>query len=203
MATVEFSNLGHSGLKVPALWLGTMMFGDQTDEAEARNIVDATRDAGLNAIDTADNYASGESERMVGRLIAKDRDRWILATKVANPIGKEPNDRGLSRRWLLKEVDNSLQRLQTDWIDVYYMHRDDESTPIEEVLSTFARLIESGKIKLGQTAADGRQPATQAVQPAASTGAAPGKAAWPAKPAGWSNWRPKLATNAALSSADT
>jgi len=147
MATVEFSNLGHSGLKVPALWLGTMMFGDQTDEAEARNIVDATRDAGLNAIDTADNYAGGESERMVGRLIAKDRDRWILATKVANPIGQEPNDRGLSRRWLLKEVENSLQRLQTDWIDVYYMHRDDESTPIEETLSTFARLIEMGKIR--------------------------------------------------------
>ena len=147
MATVEFSNLGHSGLKVPALWLGTMMFGDQTDEAEAVNIVDATRDAGLNAIDTADNYAGGESERMVGRLIAKDRDRWILATKVANPIGQEPNDRGLSRRWLLKEVDNSLQRLQTDWIDVYYMHRDDESTPIEETLSTFARLIELGKIR--------------------------------------------------------
>ena len=147
MATVQFRNLGHSGLKVPSLWLGTMMFGDQTDEAEARNIVDATRDAGLNAIDTADNYASGESERMVGRLIAKDRDRWVLATKVANPIGQEPNDRGLSRRWLLKEVDNSLQRLQTDWIDVYYMHRDDESTPIEETLGTFARLIELGKIR--------------------------------------------------------
>ena len=147
MAAIEFSNLGLSGLKVPALWLGTMMFGDQTDEAEARNIVDATSDAGLNAIDTADNYAGGESERMVGRLIAKDRDRWILATKVANPIGQEPNDRGLSRRWLLKEVDNSLQRLQTDWIDVYYMHRDDESTPIEETLSTFARLIELGKIR--------------------------------------------------------
>ena len=147
MATVQFSSLGHSGLKVPSLWLGTMMFGDQTDEAEARNIVDATRDAGLNAIDTADNYASGESERMVGRLIAKDRDRWVLATKVANPIGQEPNDRGLSRRWLLKEVDNSLQRLQTDWIDVYYMHRDDESTPIEETLGTFARLIELGKIR--------------------------------------------------------
>ena len=147
MTSIEFTPLGHSGLKVPALWLGTMMFGDQTDEAEARNIVAATRDAGLNAIDTADNYANGESERIVGRLIASDRERWILATKVANPIGKEPNDRGLSRRWLLKEVDNSLARLQTDWIDVYYMHRDDESTPIEETLSTFARLIEQGKIR--------------------------------------------------------
>jgi aryl-alcohol dehydrogenase-like predicted oxidoreductase len=147
MPTPDFSSLGHSGLKVPALWLGTMMFGDQTPEAEARNIVDATRDAGLNAIDTADNYANGESERIVGRLIAKDRARWIVATKVANPMGQAPNDRGLSRRWLLQEVDNSLQRLQTDWIDVYYMHRDDESTPIEETLSTFSRLIESGKIR--------------------------------------------------------
>lgn len=147
MPAPDFSPLGYSGLKVPPLWLGTMMFGDQTPEAEARNIVDATRDAGLNAIDTADNYANGESERIVGRLIAKDRARWIVATKVANPMGQAPNDRGLSRRWLLQEVDNSLQRLQTDWIDVYYMHRDDESTPIEETLSTFSRLIEIGKIR--------------------------------------------------------
>ncbi|MEY3672905.1 MAG: hypothetical protein RI904_2562, partial [Pseudomonadota bacterium] len=103
--------------------------------------------AGLIAIDTADNYANGESERMVGRLIAKDRSRWVLATKVANAIGTEPNDKGLSRRWVTHEVDNSLKRLGTDWIDVYYMHKDDEVTPIEETLSTFARLIEQGKIR--------------------------------------------------------
>ena len=139
--------LGHSGLRVPQLWLGTMMFGDQTSEADARSIVDATRDAGLNAIDTADVYAAGESERIVGRLIAADRERWVLATKVANPMGKEPNDRGLSRRWMLKEVDHSLKRLNTDWIDLYYMHRDDETVPIEETLSTMARLIEVGKIR--------------------------------------------------------
>jgi aryl-alcohol dehydrogenase (NADP+) len=132
---------------VPRLWLGAMMFGDQTGEAEARDIVAATRDAGLNAIDVADSYAGGESERMVGRLIAQDRERWILATKVANPMGSEPNDRGLSRRWLLAEVDNSLRRLCTDWIDLWYMHRDDEVTPIEETLSTLARLIELGKIR--------------------------------------------------------
>lgn len=139
--------LGASGLKVPPLWLGTMMFGDQTSEDEARNIVAATRDAGLNAIDTADNYAGGESERVVGRLIAADRHRWVLATKVANPVGNEPNDRGLSRRWLLQEVDHSLRRLGTDWIDVWYMHRDDESVPIEETLSTMGRLIDVGKIR--------------------------------------------------------
>ncbi len=139
--------LGHSGLKVPQLWLGTMMFGDQTSEADSMSIVDATRDAGLNAIDTADVYAKGESERIVGRAIASDRERWVLATKVANQVGKEPNDRGLSRRWLLHAVDRSLQRLNTDYIDLYYMHRDDETVPIEETLSTMARLIDVGKIR--------------------------------------------------------
>ena len=139
--------LGHSGLKVPQLWLGTMMFGDQTNEADSLSIIDATRDAGLNAIDTADVYAKGESERIVGRGIAADRERWVLATKVANVVGKDPNDRGLSRRWMLQEVDNSLKRLSTDWIDLYYMHRDDETVPIEETLSTMARLIEVGKIR--------------------------------------------------------
>lgn len=147
MKTTPYHKLGQSGLKVPRLWLGSMMFGDRTGEAEARDILAATREAGLNAIDTADNYAGGESEKMVGRLIAQDRSHWILATKVANQIGTEPNDRGLSRRWLMQEVDNSLRRLGTDWIDVYYMHRDDEDTPLEETLSTFARLIDLGKIR--------------------------------------------------------
>lgn len=139
--------LGHSGLKVPQLWLGTMMFGDQTNEADSRSIIDATRDAGLNALDTADVYAKGESERIVGRAIAGDRERWVLATKVANQVGKEPNDRGLSRRWLLQEVEASLKRLGTDYIDLYYMHRDDETVPVEETLSTMARLIDVGKIR--------------------------------------------------------
>ena len=139
--------LGHSGLKVPQLWLGTMMFGDQTSEAESISIIDATRDAGLNALDTADVYAKGESERIVGRTIAADRERWVLATKVANQVGREPNDRGLSRRWLLQAVEGSLQRLNTDYIDLYYMHRDDETVPIEETLSTMARLIDVGKIR--------------------------------------------------------
>ena len=138
-----YSPLGHSGLKVPQLWLGTMMFGDQTNEADSIGIIDATRDAGLNALDTADVYAKGESERIVGHAIASDRDRWVVATKVANQVGKAPNDRGLSRRWLLQAVGASLQRLNTDYIDLYYMHRDDETAPIEETLSTMARLIET------------------------------------------------------------
>lgn len=143
----HYQPLGQSGLLVPRLWLGAMMFGDQTDENVAREMVAMSREAGLNAIDTADNYARGESERMVGKLIAQDRSRWVLATKVANPIGNEPNDRGLSRRWVMQEIDHSLKRLNTDWIDVYYMHKDDETTPIEETLSCFARLIEMGKIR--------------------------------------------------------
>jgi aryl-alcohol dehydrogenase (NADP+) len=141
------SPLGHSGLKVPRLWLGSMMFGSQTPDAEAADIVAATRDAGLFAIDTADTYSGGESERVVGRLIKHERSRWVLATKVANPVGDHPNDRGLSRRWLVQEVENSLERLDTDWIDLWYMHRDDEATPIEEIVSTMARLIETGKIR--------------------------------------------------------
>ena len=86
--------LGASGLKVSALWLGTMMFGDRTDEAEAARIVGSAREAGVNAIDTANMYAGGESERITGRLIKTDRDRWVLASKVANATGPGPNERG-------------------------------------------------------------------------------------------------------------
>jgi aryl-alcohol dehydrogenase-like predicted oxidoreductase len=142
-----YRNLGASGLKVSPLWLGTMMFGDWTPQAEAANILAATRDAGLNAIDTADVYNKGEAERITGRLIQPDRERWVLATKVANPMGDGPNDRGISRRWILRAVDASLARLGTDWIDLYYLHRDDESTPMEETLATMARLIELGKVR--------------------------------------------------------
>ncbi|RYX88709.1 MAG: aldo/keto reductase [Comamonadaceae bacterium] len=143
---MNYTSLGASGVKVSPLWLGTMMFGDQTDEAEAARIVGAARDAGVNAIDTANRYANGESERMTGRLIAADRDHWVLATKLANPTGDGPNDRGLSRRHIVRAVDDSLKRLNTPWIDVLYLHRDDETTPMEETLSTLGRLIETGKI---------------------------------------------------------
>ena len=138
--------LGASGLQVSPLWLGTMMFGDQTAEPEAASMLDAARDAGLNALDTADAYSQGASESMLGRLIQRDRQRWVLATKVFNPMGPGPNERGASRRWLKQAVDHSLRRLGTDWIDVYYLHRDDEVTPLEETLSTLARLIDDGKI---------------------------------------------------------
>lgn len=144
--SMDYRNLGHSGLKVSPLWLGTMMFGDQTDEAEAGRIVAATRDAGINALDTADVYAKGESERITGRLIKADRSRWVLATKVANPMSDDPNDRGTSRRWITQAVEHSLKRLGTDWIDLYYLHRDDEATPMEETIATMGRLIGQGKV---------------------------------------------------------
>ena len=104
-AAMPYPPLGASGLKVSPLWLGTMRFGDQTDAHEAARIVAAAREAGVNGIDTADSYAGGESERITGRLIQADREHWILATKAANPAGPGPNDRGLSRRHLLRAVD--------------------------------------------------------------------------------------------------
>ena len=147
LALEDYRPLGASGLKVGKLWLGTMMFGDRCDEAEAARIVAASRDAGLNAIDTADVYAGGESERITGRLIAAERSHWVLATKLANPTGAGPNERGLSRRYMLAAVDASLQRLGCDWIDLLYLHRDDESTPLEETVATLAQLIHAGKVR--------------------------------------------------------
>ena len=146
MTAPSYHSLGASGLKVSKLWLGTMMFGDQTDAAEAANIVAATRDAGINAIDTANAYAGGESERITGQLIKTDRARWVLATKLANPMGPGPNERGLSRVHIMSAVDASLQRLDTDWVDVLYLHREDATTPLEETLTAVAHLIERGKV---------------------------------------------------------
>jgi aryl-alcohol dehydrogenase-like predicted oxidoreductase len=143
----DFVPLGASGLKVSRLWLGTMMFGDWTPEPEAANIIAATRDAGLNAIDTADVYCKGQSESVLGRLLSADRDRWVIASKLANPMGDGPNDRGTSRRWMLRAVEASLTRLATDWIDLYYLHRDDPTTPMEETATTMARLIERGQVR--------------------------------------------------------
>ncbi|MEO5696781.1 MAG: aldo/keto reductase [Burkholderiaceae bacterium] len=138
--------LGASGLKVSRLWLGTMMFGDQTDAATAASMVAAARDAGVNAIDTANAYAKGESERITGALIAADREHWVLATKLANAMGTGPNERGLSRRHIMLAFDASLRRLDTDWVDVLYLHREDPTTPLEETLTAVADLISRGKV---------------------------------------------------------
>ncbi|MBI1244348.1 MAG: aldo/keto reductase [Alphaproteobacteria bacterium] len=144
---MEYRRLGKSGLKVSPLCLGTMMFGDRTDERVSGTIVASAKEAGVNFIDTADRYAEGRSEEICGRLIAAERADWILATKVANPGGPGPNDRGTSRRWILQACEASLKRLGTDWIDVYYLHRDDEDTPMEETIATLGDLIRSGKIR--------------------------------------------------------
>ncbi|MHB8668357.1 MAG: aldo/keto reductase [Burkholderiales bacterium] len=144
---MEYRNLGASGIKVSKICLGTMMFGERTDAAEAGRIVASARAAGVNFIDTADAYAKGESERVTGKLIASDRERWVLATKVGNFLGQGPNDGGLSRGWMLRAVDASLQRLNTDWIDIYYFHLDDASTPIEESLIAMGDIIASGKVR--------------------------------------------------------
>ena len=140
------TSLGASGLKVTKLWLGAMMFGDQTDEAEAGRIVAAARDAGINAIDTADAYANGESERIVGRLVAADRHRWVIATKLANPTGPGPNERGLSRLHMVRAVDASLARLGTDRVEILYLHKEDETTPLEETVAAMQHLLGTGKV---------------------------------------------------------
>jgi len=127
--------------------LGTMLFGDRTDAAEAGRIVASARAAGVNFIDTADAYAKGESERITGKLIAAEREQWVLATKLGNFIGKGPNDGGLSRAWMMRAVDASLERLNTDWIDIYYFHLDDATTPIEESLTAMAEIIAAGKVR--------------------------------------------------------
>ena len=144
---MEYRKLGNSGIKVSPICLGTMMFGARTDAAEAGRIIDSARAAGINFIDTADAYAKGESERVTGKLIAKDREQWVLATKVGNAMGKGPNDAGLSRGWMMRAIDASLQRLNTDWVDIYYLHLDDPSTPIEETLVAMGEIIGAGKAR--------------------------------------------------------
>ena len=133
---MTYARLGSSGVDVSILTLGTMMFGDRTDAADAREIVAHARDAGVNFIDTADVYAKGESERITGAAIRAERDRWMLATKVGNKMdASERNNGGLSRSWILRACDASLARLGTDHIDVYYLHSDDPATPIDETIA--------------------------------------------------------------------
>src|SRR3954453_4700012 len=111
---MQYRNLGRSGLKISPICLGTMMFGGPTDEATSSRIVAKAREAGINFIDSADAYNGGNSEKVVGRAIANNRQNWILATKLANQIGDDPNRGGLSRRWVLQAAEESLRRLGTD-----------------------------------------------------------------------------------------
>lgn len=147
MSDTSFRSLGRSGVKVSRLCLGTMMFGERCDAAEAGRIVASAREAGVNFIDTADVYAKGESERITGAAIAADRDRWVLATKVANPMGDDPNRRGTGRKWVTRAIEESLARLATDYVDIYYLHRDPGSVPMEETVAVMGELIRAGKVR--------------------------------------------------------
>lgn len=144
---MDYSYLGRSGLKVSKLCLGAMMFGGQTDEEQSRLIIDSARDSGVNFIDTADMYNAGESERVVGRAIAADRDHWVLATKVGNPMGPGPNQSGMSRKWIIQAAEGCLRRLGTDYIDILYIHKADFAAPMEEMVQAFADLIRAGKMR--------------------------------------------------------
>ena len=124
----------------------TMMFGGRTNEADSKDIIARAREQGINFLDTADAYNKGESERVVGRTLHADRDRWVLASKAYNPMGEGPNERGLSRKWLMQACEASLQRLGTDYIDVYYLHKEDLDTPLEETVAAVGDLIRHGKI---------------------------------------------------------
>src|SRR3954470_10355111 len=144
---MQYRHLGKSPLRVSALCLGTMMFGDQTDAAEAGRIVAHAREHGVNFIDTADVYTTGRSESMVGELIRPHRHDWVLATKVGNRMSDRPNEGGYSRTWMLRECDESLARLGTGHIDVWYLHRDFNALDLEEPLRAIDALLRAGKIR--------------------------------------------------------
>jgi aryl-alcohol dehydrogenase-like predicted oxidoreductase len=151
---VEFRSLGATGLKVSLFSFGTMSFAGKqqsvvgtTDVPEARRLVDRCLDAGVNLFDTADVYASGESERVLGEALKGRRDRVVLATKVNGLMGEGPNDRGQSRSHIISGCEASLRRLGTDWIDLYQVHSWDGQTPLDETLSALDYLVRSGKVR--------------------------------------------------------
>lgn len=144
---MEYRRLGRAGLKVSELCLGTMTFGKGTDQPEAARIVGAALDAGVNFIDTANSYNDGVSETLLGEILQGRRDRVVLASKVFNPMGGGPNDSGMSRAHIMRAVEDSLRRLRTDYLDLYYIHHVDVQTPLEEMLRAFDDLISAGKIR--------------------------------------------------------
>ena len=144
---MEYRRLGDSGLKVSPLCLGTMMFADRTDQAEAGRIVAAAKEAGINFIDTADVYSKGGSEEMVGRLLKDDRHDWVLASKVGNAMAEGPNRSGLGRKWIMTAIDDSLRRLDTDYLDIYYLHLDCAPDPLDETLGAIGDIIAAGKAR--------------------------------------------------------
>jgi aryl-alcohol dehydrogenase-like predicted oxidoreductase len=146
---MKYRTLGRTGIKVSPYALGAMMFGaiGNPDHDESTRIIHKALDAGINFVDTADMYSHGESEEIVGKALKGRRDSVVLATKVFNPMGEDPNQRGNSRRWITTAAEDSLRRLQTDHIDLYQIHRPDPETDIEETLSALTDLIRSGKVR--------------------------------------------------------
>ena len=144
---MQYPNLGKSPLKVSTLCLGTMMFGDQTEHAEAASIVAHAHEHGVNYVDTADVYTRGASETMLGKILQGQRNDWVLATKLGNKMSDRPNESQYSRTWMLREVDESLKRLQTDHIDILYLHRDYNDMDLQEPLYALDALMRSGKIR--------------------------------------------------------
>jgi aryl-alcohol dehydrogenase-like predicted oxidoreductase len=147
---MEMRNLGRTGVKVSPLCLGAMMFGawGNTDHDDSIRIIHSALDAGINFIDTADVYSRGESEEIVGKALAGGRrDNVVLATKVHGTMGDDPNEYGNSRRWIVREVENSLRRLKTDWIDLYQIHRPEPDTDIDDTLSALSDLVHAGKVR--------------------------------------------------------
>ncbi|MFI7432438.1 aldo/keto reductase [Micromonospora haikouensis] len=152
---MRYRRLGGTGVEVSTLCLGTMMFGawGNTDEKECHRIVAEALDAGVNLVDTADVYAHGETEEIVGRALRGRRDDVVLATKFHEPMGADRNRRGNSRRWITQAVEDSLRRLGTDWIDVYQVHRPDPLTDVDETLGALSDLVRQGKVRLIGTSA--------------------------------------------------
>jgi aryl-alcohol dehydrogenase (NADP+) len=146
---MRYATLGRTGISVSQFGLGTMVLGawGNTDRAECVRIVHAALDAGINLVDTADVYAFGESEEIVGEALRGRRDDVVLATKFHNGMSDEINHRGNSRRWITRAVDDSLRRLGTDWIDLYQVHRPDPATAIEETVDALTDLVRAGKIR--------------------------------------------------------
>jgi aryl-alcohol dehydrogenase-like predicted oxidoreductase len=146
---MEYRPLGRTGVQVSKLCLGTMMFGawGNTDHDDSTRIIHRALDAGINFVDTADVYSAGESEEIVGKALKGRRDDIVLATKVSVPMDDDPNHRGNSRRWIVQEIENSLRRLGTDWIDLYQIHRPDPNTDIDETLGALTDLIQQGKVR--------------------------------------------------------
>jgi aryl-alcohol dehydrogenase-like predicted oxidoreductase len=141
--------LGRTGVSVSPLCLGTMMFGPwgNQDEADSIRITHRALDAGINFVDTADIYSAGESERIVGKALKGRRDDVVLATKFFMPMGDDPNDGGGSRRWIMRSVEDSLRRLDTDYIDLYQVHRPSQDTDVEETLGALTDLVRQGKVR--------------------------------------------------------